>query len=70
MAIGLYTTFLGASRIKRALVDISASINILPLLTSDALGIPRERIVIEPLQAARIGALQQSTLSHVSWILG
>jgi len=43
------TTFLGASRIKRALVDTGASTNILPLLTFDALGIPRERIILEPL---------------------
>ena len=39
------TTFLGASQIRRALVDTSASTNILPLLTLDALGIPRERII-------------------------
>ena len=32
------TAFLGASRIKRALVDIGVSINILPLPTFDALG--------------------------------
>ena len=37
------TDFLGASRIKRALVDISASTNILPLPPFDALSIPRER---------------------------
>ena len=41
------TTFLGASRIKRALVDTGASTNILPLPTFDALGIPRERIIPE-----------------------
>ena len=37
------TAFLGASRIKRALVDTSASTNILPLPPFDALSIPRER---------------------------
>ena len=52
------TTFLGTSQIKKALVDTSASTNILPLLTLDALGIPRERIIWEPLQVARIGSLQ------------
>ena len=60
------TTFLGASQIRRALVDTSASTNILPLLTLDALGIPRERIIWEPLKVARIGSLQQCTLGHVS----
>ena len=35
------TTFLRASQIKRALVDNGASTNIQPLLTLDALGIPR-----------------------------
>ena len=34
------TAFLGASQIKRVLVDTSASTNILPLPTLDALGIP------------------------------
>ena len=43
------TTFMGASRIKRALVDTDASTNILPLPTFDALGIPRERIITEPM---------------------
>ena len=33
-------TFLGASRIKRVLVDTGASNNILSLPTLDALGIP------------------------------
>ena len=37
------TAFLGASRIKKALIDTSASTNILPFLTFDALGISRER---------------------------
>ena len=41
-------------------------IDILPLPTFDALGIPRERIILKPLQVARIGALQQNTLRHVS----
>ena len=41
--------FLGVSRIKRALVDTIASTNILPLPTFDALGIPRERIIPDPL---------------------
>ena len=58
--------FLGASQIKRALVDTSASTNILPLLTLDALGILRERIIQEPLQVTGIRALQQCTLGHVS----
>nr|POE65400.1 hypothetical protein CFP56_55263 [Quercus suber] len=49
--------FVGASRIKRALVDIGASTNILPLLTFDALGILRERIIPEPMQVAGVGAL-------------
>ena len=52
------TAFVGASRIKRALVDIGASTNILPLPTFDALGILRERIIPEPMQVAGIGALQ------------
>ena len=52
------TAFLGASQIKRALVDTGASTNILPLLTLDALDIPRERIIREPFQVARIGLLQ------------
>ena len=30
-------------------MDIGASTNILPLLTFDALGIPRERIILEPM---------------------
>ena len=34
------STFLGASQIKRALVDTGASTNFLPLPTLDALGIP------------------------------
>ena len=63
------TAFLGTSQIKRALIDTGASINILPLLTFDALGILRERIILEPLQVAGIGALQQSTLGHVSFDL-
>nr|POE89672.1 hypothetical protein CFP56_38060 [Quercus suber] len=60
------TAFLGAFQIKRALVDTSASNNILHLPAFDALGIPRERIIPEPMQVARIGALQQNTLGHVS----
>nr|POF27167.1 hypothetical protein CFP56_08538 [Quercus suber] len=60
------TAFLGASRIKRALVDTSASTNIFPLPTFDALGIPRGRIILEPMQVARIEALQQSILGHMS----
>ena len=52
------TTFLGVSRIKRALVDTGASTNILPLPTFDALGILRERIIPKPLQIVGIGALQ------------
>ena len=60
------TSFLGASRIKKALVDTSASTNILSLPTFDALGIPRERIIPEPMQVVGIGVLQQNTLGHVS----
>ena len=60
------TAFLGAFQIKRALVDIGASTNILPLPTFDALVIPRERIILEPLQVTWIGSLQQCTLRHVS----
>ena len=60
------TTFLGASQIKKALVDTSASTNILPLPTFDALGISRERIIPEPLQVVGIRSLQQCTLGHVS----
>ena len=56
--------FLGVSQIKRALLDTNPSTNILPLLTLDALGIPRERIIYEPLQVAGIGSLQQCTLGH------
>jgi len=52
------TAFVGASPIKRALVDIGASTNILPLPTFDALGILMERIIPEPMQVAGIGALQ------------
>ena len=51
------TTFLGAFWIKRALVDTSASINILPLPTFDALRISRKRIILKPMQVAGIGAL-------------
>jgi len=51
------TAFLGASQIKRALVDTGASTNILPLPTLDALGIPQERIIREPLQVVGIGSL-------------
>ena len=58
--------FLGASQIKRALVDTGASTNILPLPTLDALGILRERIIQEPLQVVGIGVLQQCTLGYVS----
>ena len=43
------TAFLNSFQIKRALVDTGASTNILPLLTLNALGIPRERIIQEPL---------------------
>jgi len=50
---------LGASRIKRALVDTYASTNILHLPTFDALGILRERIISELLQVAGIGSLWQ-----------
>jgi len=50
--------FLGASQIKRTLVDINTSTNILPLPTFNALGISRERIIPETLQVARIGSLQ------------
>ena len=48
------------------MIDTEASTNILPLLTFDALGIPIERIIPKTLQVARIEALQQSTLGHVS----
>ena len=41
--------FLGASQIKRELVDTGASTNILPLPTFDDLGIPKERIIPDPL---------------------
>lgn len=37
--------FLGASEIKKALIDTGASTNIIPLPTLDALGIPQERII-------------------------
>ena len=60
------TTFVGASQIKRALVDTDASTNILPLPTFVALGIPRERIITEPIQVVGVGALQQNTLRHFS----
>ena len=60
------TAFVGASRIKRALVDIGASTNILTLPTFDALGISRERIIIELMQVVGVGALQLNTLRHVS----
>ena len=52
------TAFLGASQIKRTLVDINTSTNILPLPTFNALGISRERIIPETFQVARIGSLQ------------
>ena len=58
--------FLRASQIKSALIDTSASTNILPLTTLDALGIPYESIIQKPLQMARIGSLQQHTMGHVS----
>ena len=58
--------FLGASQIKRALVNTNASTNIPPPPTLDALSIPRERIIREPLQMVGIGSLQQYTLRHVS----
>ena len=48
------------------MIDTGASTNILPLLIFDALGIPREIIILEPLQVTGIGVLQQSTLGHVS----
>ena len=51
------TAFVGASRIKRALMDIGVSTNILPLPTFNALGIPRERIIPELMQVAGIRAL-------------
>lgn len=44
--------FLGAYQIERAMVDIGASTNILPLPTQDALGNPQERITWEPLQVS------------------
>ena len=52
------TAFLGASQIKKALVDTGTSTNILPLPTFDALGISRENIILKPLQVAGIGSLQ------------
>ena len=52
------TAFLGASQIKRTLVDFNTSTNILPLPTFNALGISRERIIPETFQVARIGSLQ------------
>ena len=61
------TAFLGASRIKRALVDTGASISILPLPTFDALGILRERIIPESMEVVGIGALQENNLRHVSF---
>jgi len=60
------TALLEAFQIKKALVDTSASTNILPLLTLDALGIPRERTIREPLQVVGIRSLQQCTLRHLS----
>nr|POF22756.1 hypothetical protein CFP56_09733 [Quercus suber] len=54
-----------SKKIKRALVDTGVSTKILPLPTLDALDIPRERIIREPLQVAGIGSLQQHTLGHV-----
>ena len=61
------TAFLGASRIKRALVDTGASVSILPLPTFDALGILRERIIPESMEVVGIGALQENNLRHVSF---
>ena len=63
------TAFIGASRIKRALVDTGASTNILPLPTFVALGISRERIIPEPMQVAGIRALQQIPLGMYLWTL-
>ena len=57
---------MGASRIKRVLVDIGESINILPLPTFNALGISRERIITELMQVVGVGALQLNTPRHVS----
>nr|POE66823.1 hypothetical protein CFP56_52033 [Quercus suber] len=51
---------------KGPLVDPGRSTNILPLPTFDALGILRERIILDPLQVVGIGSLQQCTLGHVS----
>ena len=64
------TAFLGASRIKRALVNTGASISILPLPTFDALGIPRERIIPEPMQVAGIRALHRILLGMCLWTFG
>ena len=61
------TAFLGASRIKRALIDTGASISILPLPTFDALGILRERIIPESMEVVGIDALQENNLRHVSF---
>ena len=52
------TALLEAFQIKKALVDTGASTNILPQLTLDALGIPRERTIREPLQMAGIESLK------------
>ena len=64
------TAFAGASRIKRALVDIGVSTNILPLPTFDALGIPRERIIPKPMQLAGIRALHRILLGMCLWTFG
>ena len=64
------TAFVGASRIKRALVDIGVSTNILPLPTFDALGIPRERIIPKPMQVAGIRALHRILLGMCLWTFG
>ena len=47
-------------------MDIGESTNILPLPTFNALGISRERIIIELMQVVGVGALQLNTLRHVS----
>ena len=57
MVKGVCHRFLWNLSIQEGLVDIGASTNILPLPTLDALDIPRERVIREPLQVAGLGAL-------------
>ena len=51
--------------IKRALVDIGASINLIPLNTLQAIGISERKIQGCPMEVTRFGRRDEYTAGHV-----